>query len=217
MDPLRLAIALTPLAAYLLLVGLLNARGKPIVVTGAADTLAVGLALAGFAWIGPLALFRPEAATAQVGAAIWAVLLTLYGLWALLLAMLARPRLVIYNLAPEDARPLVAEAMRRIDPAGRWVGDCVVMPTLGVQLSVEGLATLATTSLVANGSQQDPAGWRRLTRGLDRAMRDTPAKRWRPRGVAIAGLGLTLLAAALWSVNADPAAIGESWRRLTAF
>ena len=46
-DPFRLAIALVPLAAYLLLVGLVNLRRRPLLTSGGSDLAVLGLALHG--------------------------------------------------------------------------------------------------------------------------------------------------------------------------
>ena len=41
-DPLRLAIACIPLAAYALVIGLVNLRRRPLLVSGGADLTALG-------------------------------------------------------------------------------------------------------------------------------------------------------------------------------
>ncbi|MEN0112020.1 MAG: hypothetical protein AAF805_14970, partial [Planctomycetota bacterium] len=152
MDPLRFAIAAVPLSAYLLTVGLVHLRGRPVVVTGAADLIALGIGLTGVAFVGPLELFRPSAATAQMGVGVWAALVALYWLWLLLAAMLCRPRLLVYNQTPEQLRPHLAEAVRRLDPGGRWAGDALAMRELGVQLHLDGGRSSQSTTLAATGS-----------------------------------------------------------------
>ena len=62
-DPFRLAIALVPVAAYVLLLGLVNLRRRPFLTSGGSDLTALGVALSGLMFVGPLELFRPEAAT----------------------------------------------------------------------------------------------------------------------------------------------------------
>ena len=44
MDPLHFCIAIAPLAVYLLLLGVMNLRGRPFVTTGARDAAALALA-----------------------------------------------------------------------------------------------------------------------------------------------------------------------------
>ena len=53
-DPFRLAIALLPLAAYVLLLGLLNLRRRPFLTSGGCDVAALGVALSGLMFVGPL-------------------------------------------------------------------------------------------------------------------------------------------------------------------
>ena len=70
-DPFRLAIALVPLAAYLLLVGMVNLRRRPFLTSGGSDLAALGLALTGLVFVGPLDFLRPEPATAEFGNYVW--------------------------------------------------------------------------------------------------------------------------------------------------
>ena len=91
MDPIRFAIAVVPLAAYLLVMGWTNCRRQPVVTTGASEIFALGLGLIGLVFVGPIELFRPELATNQFLNYIWLVLLALYLLWVSLAAMVSRP------------------------------------------------------------------------------------------------------------------------------
>ncbi|NOY29544.1 MAG: hypothetical protein GXP28_05015 [Planctomycetes bacterium] len=136
-DPLRLAIAFVPLASYCFLLGLINARRRPFLTTGGADLAALGAALSGFVLVGPIELFRPEAASAEYGSYVWAFLLVFYWLSIWLTVLLVRPRLVVYNISEEELRPILAEAARAIDPQARWAGESLSLPTLGVQLHLE--------------------------------------------------------------------------------
>ena len=77
-DPFRLAIALVPVASYMLLLGLLNLRRRPFLTSGGCDLAALGVALSGLMFFGPMELFRPEAATRSFGNYIWLFLLLFY-------------------------------------------------------------------------------------------------------------------------------------------
>src|SRR3954462_2840465 len=66
-DPCRLAIALVPLAAYVLLLGLLNLRRRPFLTSGGCDVAALRMAMPGLVFVRLLELFRPEAATRSLG------------------------------------------------------------------------------------------------------------------------------------------------------
>ena len=116
-DPFRLSIALVPLAAYCVLLGLINARRRPFVTTGGCDLAALGAAMSGLVLVGPIELFRPEAAEPNYGGFVWLFLIVFYWLCVWLAVLVARPRLVVYNIRGEELRPALAEAARRLDPA----------------------------------------------------------------------------------------------------
>src|SRR3954467_13252122 len=122
-DPFRLAIALVPVAAYVLLLGLLNLRRRPFLTSGGCDVAALGVALSGLMFVGPLELFRPAAATQAFGNYIWLFLLLFYWLWLVLLVLLSRPRLVIYNISSDELHPVLVDAAGRLDAAARWAGN----------------------------------------------------------------------------------------------
>src|SRR3954463_3583692 len=105
-DPLRLAIALVPVAAYVLLLGLLNLRRGPFLTSGVCALAALGIALSGLMFVGPLELFRPEAATRSFGNYIWLFMVLFYWLWLPLLVFLARPRLGIYKINIQKIQPV---------------------------------------------------------------------------------------------------------------
>ena len=83
-DPLRLAIAVVPVAAYVLVLGLLNLRRRPFLTSGGCDLTALGIALSGLMFVGPMELLRPESATRSFGNYVWLFLLLFYWLWLLL-------------------------------------------------------------------------------------------------------------------------------------
>ena len=113
-------------------------------------------------FVGPLELFRPEAATREFGNYIWLFLLMFYWLWLLLVVLLSRPRLVVYNISMEELHPVLAEAASRLDPDARWAGNHLTLPGLGVQLHLDSFDMMRNVSLVSSGSRQNIDGWRRL-------------------------------------------------------
>ncbi|QDT67315.1 hypothetical protein MalM25_02120 [Planctomycetes bacterium MalM25] len=215
MDPLRFAIAAVPLAAYLVLLGLINLRRRPTVVSGASDVATLGLALTGLVMIGPISLFWPEHASESLGDFVWLFLLAFYWLWVVLIVMLGRPRLVIYNLTAEELRPVLSEASRRIDPSGRWAGDNLSLPSVGVQAHLDCLAWMRNTSLVSSGGRQDLAGWRRLGRTVERSLRDTETPP-SSRGASLLGVGVGLLVMSVARLVSDPPAVLAAWQQIIA-
>jgi len=208
MDPLRFALALGPLAVYLLFIGLVQLRRRPFMTTGGRDLAALGLALSGFAIIGPLELFMPEPAATVFGWMVWGPLLILYGLAVLMLILGQRPRLVIYNMTVDELRPLLAQAVSGLDGQARWAGDNLVMPQLGVQLHVDPVESLRNVSLVATGERQNLAGWQRLTAALNQALKRSQVGR-NPRGLAFVGVGLLMFTAAYGWLVLDPGQVAQ--------
>jgi hypothetical protein len=197
-DPLRLAIALVPLAAYSLLLALVNARRRPLVTTGGSDLATLGAALSGVILVGPIELFRPEAASADFGGYVWVFLMVFYWLWVWLAVLVARPRLVVYNISAEELRPVLAEAARQVDPQSRWAGDSLSLPTLGVLLHMESFEVMRNASLKSSGGKQNLAGWRKLSSELRNQLATLRVGR-NPRF-----LGFTLLAIGLIVLSVVP-------------
>ena len=163
---------------------MVNLRRRPFLTSGGSDLAALGLALSGLAFIGPLDLLRPEPATAEFGNFIWLVLLAFYWFWLVLIVLLARPRLVVYNTSIEELHPVLAEAASRLDSDARWAGNSLTLPQLGVQLHLESFDLMRNVSLVSSGGQQSLDGWRRLARELKPTLRRVRVKP-NPRGFAI--------------------------------
>ena len=212
-DPLRMAIALIPVASYLLLIGLLNIRRRPFLTTGGGDLAALGAALSGLVLIGPIELFRPEAASADFGGYVWSFLLVFYWLWVWLAILLARPRLIIYNISYDELRPLLAEVARSIDPQSRWAGDSLSLPTLGVQLHVETSHIMRNASLVAAGSKQNLASWRKLAAHLHKRIHRLRVAR-NPRSLGIMLLACLLLALSIWHILSDPQRVAQAMQEM---
>ena len=212
LDPFRLAIALVPVAAYVLLLGMVNARRRPFITSGGSDLTALGLALSGLMFIGPLELFRPAAATREMGNYIWVFLVLFYWLWLLLVVLLSRPRLVVYNISKEELHPVLAETASRLDPDARWSGNHLSLPGLGVQLHLDSLDLMRNVSLISSGSRQNIDGWRRLARELRRALAPVRVKS-NPRAIGLLVVSLALLGLSvtqlLWHQKAMMQAMNE--------
>jgi hypothetical protein len=215
-DPFRLAMALVPLAAYVLLLGLLNLRRRPFLTSGGCDLAALGVALSGLMFVGPLELFRPEAATSSLGNYIWLFLMLFYWLLLVLVVLLARPRLVIYNISAEELHPVLAEAVSRLDPAGRWAGNNLSLPGLGVQLHLDSLDIMRNVSLVASGGRQNLDGWRRLARELGRPLSSMRVKA-NPRAIGLLIVSLALLAVSVTNLLLHPADSMQAMNEMFAF
>jgi hypothetical protein len=215
-DPLRLAIALVPVAAYVLVLGLLNLRRRPFLNSGGCDLTALGIALSGLIFIGPMELLRPESATRSFGNYIWLFLLLFYWLWLLLAVLLSRPRLVVYNISAEELHPILAEAAARLDPAARWAGNQLSLPGVGVQLHLDSFVAMRNVSLVASGGRQSLDGWRRLARELAPALRTMRVKS-NPRSIGFLFVSFVLLAASVTYLFVDQAAVMQAMNEVFAY
>jgi hypothetical protein len=119
-----------------------------------------------------------------------------YWLWLLLTVLLARPRLVVYNISAEELHPMLAEMAARIDPVARWAGNQLSMPTIGVHLHIDRLDLMRNVSLVSSGGRQSLEGWRRVSRELSSALRKVRVKA-NPRAVGFVLISTALLAITL--------------------
>jgi hypothetical protein len=208
MRTFELLIAVTPIAMYLVLVGLINLRRRPYVVTGARESMLVGLALSGLAIIGPMELFFPQQAANQFGAYVWLLLVAFYGMLLLLWILVARPRLVVYNISSTQVRAVLSEAALKLDSDARWAGDCLALPRLNVQLHVESFETMRNVTLIGAGNDQSYTNWRRLEGSLRGAIKEITVPR-NPRGYSFLIVGLLLMAGLTFQAVQNPQAIAQ--------
>ena len=189
LDSLPFWIALIPLGVYCCIMGGLQLRYRPIIVSAAWDSALLGIALSGLVAIGPLAAIQP-----LLGGSPWGevILLLVYALVVAVCILFARPRLLIYNATIEQVRPLVAQNAAAVDPAVRWAGESVALPTLGLQAHVEGNGPLRTVSVVVLQSGEAGEAWTDLSRRLrrvSRRLRVQPS----PVGMAMLAVGCFIL------------------------
>jgi len=213
MDTFSACLAFGPLAIYLILLGLINLGRRPLVIGGTRETLSLGLALAGLIIVGPMQLFMPEQAAARFGEIVWIMLLGFYVLCLTLIVMLSRPRLVVYNISPQELRLALDAAARRIDADAVWAGKTLCLPLARVHLHVENFPPLGNVALLATGSDQSPGGWRRLEMALRETLRQAPGAAG-PHGfwMLVSGV-LTLVALAYWVAD-DPQTIAQGIERM---
>jgi hypothetical protein len=209
MDPLHLCIALGPLAVYLFLLGIINLLPRPFLTNGSRDTAALGIAISGFIVAGPMELFLPDVDSARMGSFVWVLLLGLYVLLVALLILSMRPRLIIYNMNPDQLRPVLAELVAELDPEARWSRDTLLMPKLHVQLCVETQTAMRNVQLVAMGRSQSHLGWRRLERHLAAALAGTRTSA-NPYGISFVGFALLLMGIVTYWMAADRHAVAQS-------
>ena len=216
MDPLHFCIAVGPLAVYLLLLGVMNLRGRPLVTTGARDAAALGIGLVGFVIAGPMERFFPEGAASRFGGWVWLMLIVFYGLCVSLVVLLMRSRIVVYNISLEQLRPILTSVAMKLDKRSRWNGDSLIMPERRVHLHVEPVEALRNIQLTAGGNQQSFEGWQALEQELSVALKRISV------GPNLIGIPFVVASAMLaigtaaWMLN-DQAAVAKAlealWRK----
>jgi hypothetical protein len=213
MDPLHLAIALSPLAIYLVALGAINLAGRPIVTSGARDAAALGVAVSGFAVAGPMELFMPQMAAAQFGGYVWLLLLALYFVSLTLVVMLLRPRIVIYNAAAEEIQPVLGEIALSLDAKSHWAGDCLAMPEVGVQLTTEEFAPLRNVQLVATGGEQNLHAWRHLEIVLGERLAEAEGAA-NPHALSLLLLGAMMIVVVAVQMFSNQPAVAQALRQM---
>jgi len=214
MDPFRLCLALGPVAMYLLLLGAINLSRRALLVSSVRDAATLALAISGLVIIGPIELFFPYEAAVRFGPHVWLLLLALYAMCVVLVLLMLRPRLVIYNISVDQLRPILAELVDRLDPDARWAGDSLVLPGLGVQLYMDNFAAFRSTSLISAGGNQSHAGWRRLETTLGDALAREDVAR-NPRGMSLISAGLLIILGLIMAISQNPQAVAQSLLDLT--
>lgn len=212
-DTLHFSVAVVPLALYLLAIGMINLIRRPIVVSGAKDAVALGLAVSGMVIAGPMELFLPAATAFKLGALVWVLLLGFYFLSLTLIVLLMRPRIVIYNVGPEKIRPILANVAGQLDNEARWAGDCLYLPTLGVQLHAESASLVRNVQLVANGAAQSFEGWARLEKALRSALEQTTGPR-NLYGLVLVMVGMLLVTAVTVRAVHDAELVAQSLKEM---
>jgi hypothetical protein len=196
---------LLPAAAYLAALAAVHMRRRPLAVAGAWDLLLLAAATAGLAVVGPLALLQPAA-----GGTPWVVGTLVLGLGPLCAAVLlvSRPRMVVYNITPEQLRPVVAEVVAALDPTARWAGETAALPGRGLQVHLDGRGSMRSVSIVALGARTSAEGWAEFSRRLRQAIRRLRVRRspWAALFGAAAA-GLVIASAWLAGQPASPAAV----------
>jgi hypothetical protein len=209
LDPFRLCVALGPVVIYLFLLAAINLFRRPLMVSGTRDAAALGLAVSGLVFVGPVDLFLPVSASIAFGPFVWVFVIALYALSLVLVLLLLRPRLVVYNISAQELRPVLANLAAGLEAEPRWAGNALALPNLGVQLYLESAHGLRNVSLIAAGGRQSHQGWRRLEGALAGELPGVQVGRNPHAATLMAAaviLGLLLLAA----VFRDPQSVAAS-------
>lgn len=216
MDPLRLCLALGPLAIYLLLMGGLNLARRPFLTTGARDIAALGVAVSGLILIGPIELFLARNLAVPFAdhmVLFWSLVASLYLSTLTLVILTLRPRLSLHNVTLEEARAALTQAASQLDPTATWSGNSVLLPNLGVELAMEEFQPLKSVSLVPIGGRQSYRGWKHLERALAQTLRGREVST-NPAGLTFVLTGLLMSGVILFRWMRDPAAVAAAFTEM---
>jgi len=185
--------ALVPLAAYLVILGCLHLRRRPVAVSGQVDAVLLAAAVSGLVIAGPLALLQPAAGASALTAVALLVGFVLVVAFAMLAA---RPRVVVYNIGLDQLRPIVSQLVVSLDPSARWAGETAALPARGLQVHLDERGPARTVSVIAAGRTSAEA-WAEFSRRLRRAIR-TIRVRPSPWAWAFLTAGFAVASASAW-------------------
>lgn len=166
MSSIPFAIAAIPVAIYLILMGGLRLRNRPLVTTGWRDTLTLGIAASGLVAIGPMQLFFPADAAARWHGWVWLALLILYLLGLAMVLLSCRPRLIAYGMDEAQFRKTLLAAAQKVDPNSDWQDDVLTMPNSSIQLAMDPSGTSRVFQVVHVGLLHNLQGWIDLERAF---------------------------------------------------
>lgn len=148
-EPFYLIVALFPLIAYLMVLGLIRVSGRVLITSGGRDIAALGFAISGLIAVGPGELFFPKAAAGTFGAWVWLALLSFYSLIVCLAGLLSRPRIVVFGRDPAAMLEPLYQAALLIDPQAtcdRKLGQ-VALPSKSIMLRPAGSTQKDSTTI----------------------------------------------------------------------
>lgn len=206
-------LALLPLGAYLVLMGLIRLFGHPLVTTGGRDTFALAVGISGLAAVGPGELFFPSAAGASFGPAVWPLLAMLYFLLVSLVILNTRPRLVIYGIRESTIITPLFLACQKIDSSARMdeAAGTVSLPELGIHLRVVPHRGSESADIEAFESNVSPQFWRVLLNELRTQVALVPSAP-PAAGVVLALAGLVMLGGVALQLVQQPSQVVQGLR-----
>ncbi|MFM7035571.1 MAG: hypothetical protein ACKOYJ_10405 [Planctomycetia bacterium] len=194
LDGIPLWAAFVPLGSYLVLLGMIHLRRRPLMLSRGWDWTMLGAAAAGLVIVGPLALVQP-----MTGSTPWSaiLLLMLFALGVAAATLVSRPRLVIYNITVDQLRPLMADVVSSLDPSARWAGSTAALPARRFEVRIEPHGPTRAVSIVAGGERPGTDAWGEFCGRLRRGLRGVRVQRssW---GAAFLAIGIVILSLSGW-------------------
>ena len=110
----RLILALVPLAAYFVLLGVLHSSRRPRVVAGPVDLGSLAFGLGGLIAFGPFGGLVVHSVFPGPNLPAWLAMASLVALLAMMIAARARNRLVVYNVDGQTLTDAVGKVMSEV-------------------------------------------------------------------------------------------------------
>ena len=170
-DKSVIALAVFPLAAYCLFLAFLHGRRRPTVFSGTVDLLFLAIGSSGLFLAGPGRLFLPLNVLTFWGAGAWILWTMFYIIVVLLVVQKLRRRIIVYNCSTVDMVSHLGEVVRNFDSSAASLGNSMMLPQQGIQFYIEVASRSRNVVLVATGSTQNVAAWRRLETAIDLSFR----------------------------------------------
>lgn len=109
--PMRLALALLPLAGYFFVLGRWHSGRRPKVVSGPLDLGLLAFGLGGLIAFGPVGEFVVNRVFPRPTVSAWLAMASLVGLLSLIAAARARRRIVVYHIEIDSLTDAIGRAM----------------------------------------------------------------------------------------------------------
>ncbi|TWT73948.1 hypothetical protein [Allorhodopirellula solitaria] len=212
-DPFPATIALAPLIVYLIALSAIRLSGSACVVSGASDLAAVLVAVSGLIVIGPMELFFPNATASLLGVWVWLPLLLLYFLFACLLVLNGRPRLVVYGRMVEEVYPALIRAAQTLDSGATENEEQlqVYLPSASAHLRIDLVRGNDCCSVMAFEPALPPDFWNAFAKQFREELRQT-APPYPRRGWAMLIVASMMAFLLIRYVAAQPAVLVEGFR-----
>lgn len=145
---LQITLAAVPVALYFLVLGLLNSRQHPQLLSGRMDFTLLIMALA------PLVVFP---LLSHFGASLPTSAGVMIVLSALVLALSPQRTWVIYNIPGRDSVGILSKALSLLNLEHEISGNCIDIPSRGVRLEVGSFAPLRNVTVRLKGGDEQIA------------------------------------------------------------
>ncbi|MCA9191390.1 MAG: hypothetical protein KDB03_06505 [Planctomycetales bacterium] len=200
---IHVAIAVIPIAIYVLLIGMLRLRRRPLITTGWRDTFTLGLSLIGLVAVGPMQLFFPTEAALRWHSWVWLALILLYVLILTMIMLSTKPRLIAYGMSLRQFMDIMLSAAKAVDVDTRWEGDVLNLPTSAIQFVIEPTGSTTVHQVVYVGTLYNLQDWMAIEKEFVKRGSQSECAR-SLIGMPLVLGGMLLLAAAVTPIISSP-------------